>query len=555
MSFVSCTPLPISLNPTPCFQVCPRVLPCHTSTPLATLSDPNNSPKFFRHQFFPQSNPYSHSAQPEDDDYDGWSREFIDLCTSQFSLLASTIPSLREALLFFRRENPTNGALEFVPLIAHSSQANPTSRVWISSGAAGETALEPGSPCRVLPGGIPAEWIIPDYPFKSMGAVDMPDGRLCVPVEYNGVLAGSVVLVPETASAMQWTNSDVHKANMVARSIAMAAALEGKWRVTMGNIDTSKQLIDSMRDMLRVTLHQVRSPLTALITFGHLLLHKLPPGDSNRALAKNIILEALRVDDLIKPLDTASETHVLPEVGRAWYEAERSVTIPADIIDDHSVEMDDSPRIDAASPVPQDVIPTEDLQLLWLSDVIEPQAEVTRILAETKGQHLLVDIDTDTPAVLAVEKYVRESVRNLLDNSLKYSPRGAYIGLSCITKDIISADGSGSEEVVEVQVWDTGYGFTKKDMEDAFHFGYRGSAASEIQASGSGIGLSAVRDMVYASGGTISLVSPLPSQMDPRLNSKRSSQKFENHLHDPDYSAEEFETPGSLITLTFKRPS
>eukprot|EP00177_Eucheuma_denticulatum_P008249 GFKZ01015013.1.p1 GENE.GFKZ01015013.1~~GFKZ01015013.1.p1 ORF type:complete len:541 (+),score=58.01 GFKZ01015013.1:299-1921(+) len=505
--------------------------------PRLSLADPNrprNAP--------PDKPTYSDAShrpvepQGKHDDYHGWSQDFIDLCTSQFSLLASTIPTLSQALLFFRRENPNTGALEFVPLVVHSPNFSTASRVWISSGSAAETALEPGSPSRVLPGGIPAEWILPDYPFKNVnafgdsGAIVMPDGGLCLPVEYNGVLAGSIVLFSGGNPAPQWTEEDANRAAMVAKSIAMGAALEGKWSSAIGTVGASRQLIESMRALLRVTLHQVRSPVSALVTFGHLLLHKLPPGDENRKLAKNIIVEAFRVDDLLKPLDLAGESHVLPEASPPWYEHE-----------DHHHLGFDTADAQESKPVPAvyaDMMAEDVLQMLWLSDVLEPQVEVARALAEEKGLHFTSRIDDDMPAVFAIGKHVREAVSNLIDNSLKYTSPGGHVGLHCSVREIENDANGEPDEVVEVVVWDTGFGFSEDEKKYIFEYGFRGSAAEFTAVPGSGIGLSAVREMLQASGAEVSLESPLPDKLDPR---KRADGKQDN--------------PGSAFTLRFRRPS
>lgn len=492
------------------------------------------------------------AAPHTEQEYHGWSCDFIELCDAQLQLLLSTMPQISQALLLFRRENPTTGALEFVPLVVHSRRKDDRlRRIWISRpGSAQHTELEeaaPGSP--ILPGSIPADWILPGYPFKTVGeqgGIAMPDGGLCIPVEYNGVLAGSVLLCPEAPAPadqqpISWESEDIKRADMVAKSIALGAALEGKWHADASRLGAGRALIGSMRALLRTTLHQVRSPVSALVTFGHLLLRKLPPGDANRALAKNIILEALRIDELLEPLDEAGDMHVLPEAAEGpvpWYSRDEeelhsinsSVEIPA---------QEDSTRFTPPPTYTKDSS-TNGLQLLWLSDVLTPQADIAKVLASEKKISFFAEIDDDTPPVLAVEKYVREAVSNLIDNSLKYSPPGSCVGLYCgaARDDEGNIDSDSLENVVEVLVWDTGYGFSDIEREDVWEFGYRGSAATLSGQSGSGIGLSAVREMLTACGAEIQLHSPLPQYLD---------------LRDHDYG-DIPPTPGSAFRLRFKRP-
>lgn len=367
----------------------------------------------------------------------------------------------------------------------------------------------------------------------------MPDGGLCVPVEYNDVFAGSIVLYKDGSPIPEWTNHDADRASIVAKTIALGAALEGKWSASMGTVDTSRKLIESLRAMLRVTLHQIRSPVSALVTFGHLLLHKLPLGDRNRALAKNVIVEALRVDDLLKPLDKASDDHVLPAAKSPWYEQQDNQQDNQPLALEESNTPPDNQFLYTGSLTTNGKEIADSMELVWLSDVLEPQAEVAKALAEEKSIQFVTDIDGDLPAVLAIEKYVREAVSNLIDNSLKYSPSGSYIGLSCYARSIEGGDGEVGEESVQVLVWDTGYGFAEEEKERVFQPGFRGLAAKRSETSGSGIGLCSVREMLRATGADLALESPLPEYLDPRINNRTENES----------------TPGSVFFLTFKRPS
>jgi signal transduction histidine kinase len=57
-------------------------------------------------------------------------------------------------------------------------------------------------------------------------------------------------------------------------------------------LSQQQRLQAKQRDLLDNLLHQFRNPLTALRTFGKLLLKRLTLGDSNRAVADNIVRES-----------------------------------------------------------------------------------------------------------------------------------------------------------------------------------------------------------------------------------------------------------------------
>lgn len=472
-------------------------------------------------------------------DFHGWSSDFIELCNAQLALLTTSVPNIAQAALFFRRENPSTGALEFVPLVVHSNETDGlTNRVWISAGA-GQTALEDVKDSRVLPGSIPAEWIFPDYPFtpnSAEGGILMPDGGLCFPVEYNNILAGSVVLWPidtsEADPVSVWSPDDIRRVDMVARTIALGAALEGKWHSTAGMLGDSRALINSMRTIIRTTLHQLRSPVQALITFGHLLRKKLPPGNSNRDLAKNIVVESLRLNDLLEPLDDVGHNFALPEASPntlSWYKE------PSDDVDASRLGMgeQDDPQSRMSKDTAAKPSDMDGLQLIWLTDVLLPLIETYRLLAGERGITMVADIEEDSPPIIAVQKFVREALNNLIDNALKYSPEGSLVGIRCVMDD------SNENDAIEVIVWDTGYGFTLEDMETVWDYGKRGTAALRVETQGSGLGLPIVREMLKASEAEVSLQSPIPAKLDPRDISDDERLLY----------------PGSAFTLSFKRPS
>ncbi|PXF45829.1 Adaptive-response sensory-kinase SasA [Gracilariopsis chorda] len=515
--------------------------------PILSLTGPEDDrPSSKRTDFQQPFEWVQEGSYQSEEDYKGWSKDFLELCDSQLTLLMSTIHNLATVTLFFRHENPETGALEFVPLVSHAADSeDQPDRVWISFGTAGQTELEDGPNSKRLPGGIPARWIFPNYPFAEVGSeggILMPDGNLCIPIEYNNILAGSLVLVPQKAPLEEedmwstWTNPVIRRADMVAKSIALAAALESKSSANEAMLGTSASIIESVRVLLRTTVHQVRSPITALITFGHLLLRKLPVGDANRETAKNMVLEALRVDELLKPLDEAEAALALPVGEGDGYELNsNSETTPEDV---ETAEAE--PVNDAFSAAFDSVYGADFLdgkQLLWLSDVLRPLADIHTELAKQKDIHFLVSIDEDAPPVLAIEKFVREAVGNLLENCLKYSPSGSHVGISVAPVEKEGED--NSPDFVRVTVWDTGLGFTDKDKEMVWRFGYRGSAASRQKADGSGIGLAIVKELLDACDVHLQLLSPLPNELDPRSEEERS----------------ESDAPGSAFVLLFPRPT
>jgi two-component system OmpR family sensor kinase len=90
---------------------------------------------------------------------------------------------------------------------------------------------------------------------------------------------------------------------------------------------------------------------------------------------------------------------------------------------------------------------------------------------------------------------LRILLSNLVDNALRYTPRGGRIDVS-VDRD---------REDVILSVADTGPGIAAEERERVFDRFYRGEAS---EGSGSGLGLSIVKRIADAHGATIALGAP-----------------------------------------------
>ena len=104
--------------------------------------------------------------------------------------------------------------------------------------------------------------------------------------------------------------------------------------------------------------------------------------------------------------------------------------------------------------------------------------------------------------VLGDEAMLKQAVRILRDNAVKYTPGGGQIGFRVYTR---AASGGGSEVCIEVR--DTGIGIPKNELPRIFDRFYRGTNARADNAGGSGLGLSIAKWIISRHGGRIEAVS------------------------------------------------
>ena len=92
---------------------------------------------------------------------------------------------------------------------------------------------------------------------------------------------------------------------------------------------------------------------------------------------------------------------------------------------------------------------------------------------------------------------LRDVLRNLLENSFKYSPRGGAID--------VSAETNGRQTVITIR--DRGVGIAEADLPYIFDRFFRAESEDTKHVGGSGLGLYIVHALVRAHGGTIDVRS------------------------------------------------
>ena len=109
------------------------------------------------------------------------------------------------------------------------------------------------------------------------------------------------------------------------------------------------------------------------------------------------------------------------------------------------------------------------------------------------SHHLIVDFPPGFPIVDADPRRVRQVVRNILDNAIKYSPNG---GLIVMRGEVRPKD-------VVVSIADQGVGISPEDLIPLFEKYFRVKAPTGYHVAGTGLGLPVARAIVEAHGGRI----------------------------------------------------
>ncbi|MBC8139604.1 MAG: PAS domain-containing protein [Fibrella sp.] len=133
--------------------------------------------------------------------------------------------------------------------------------------------------------------------------------------------------------------------------------------------------------------------------------------------------------------------------------------------------------------------------------------------AERRGLHLTIQptLLSGPVPVEADRSQMDQVVFNLVDNAIKYTPRGGSV-----VANVEVSESNGAKEAV-LTVADTGIGILSQDLPRIFERFWRADRARRFQktegngsgAGGTGLGLSIVKHIVEAHGGTVSVESEL----------------------------------------------
>jgi signal transduction histidine kinase len=127
--------------------------------------------------------------------------------------------------------------------------------------------------------------------------------------------------------------------------------------------------------------------------------------------------------------------------------------------------------------------------------------DLNALVADTVGRLRALDITRDIhlalarhlPSVPVDPERIEQVVTNLVGNAVRYSPDGEPV--TVMTEELPND--------VEIRVVDRGIGIPADDLEAIFHRYQRSRSGLERGVSGSGLGLSIVREIVELHGGSV----------------------------------------------------
>ncbi|MEQ8711621.1 MAG: tetratricopeptide repeat protein [Cyclobacteriaceae bacterium] len=203
-----------------------------------------------------------------------------------------------------------------------------------------------------------------------------------------------------------------------------------------------------------IIAHDLRGPLTALQGISGLLTYTIKKGDLERLnkIGAQVEISAAQVNSLLDNL----LQWALHQSGNISYRPER----------------------------------------LSLKAVIDENLKYFSDMAAAKDITLSNKV-TDNTHIVADKESISTVIRNLVNNGIKFTPKGGEVNLSAMVED----------GQVKINIQDTGLGISADLLEKIFTLGQNSSTPGTHQEKGTGLGLVLVNDFVKMNHGSLKVSS------------------------------------------------
>jgi two-component system phosphate regulon sensor histidine kinase PhoR len=292
--------------------------------------------------------------------------------------------------------------------------------------------------------------------------------------EYNGrdfvELCRDPLLQDFVAHAMRSTSEVVSREFMIQnpaqRHLAASAApirmtRDGVWVLVFHDVTQLKAYETVRADFISNLTHELRTPLAALYGYAETLMQGVEDTEMQRRFLGIIDRQARRLARLLDDLISLSDL----ERGNTPLQLE---------------------NLDAPS-------------------VIGEAAELMKVAAGREGVQLEVQCAERLPRLIGDHDRLHQVMVNLLDNAIKYTPRGGRVTASAKAS---SLNGNGKKiPAIALSVADTGEGIPERDIPRLTERFYRVDRARSRELGGTGLGLAIVKHIVQLHQGALKIES------------------------------------------------
>jgi two-component system phosphate regulon sensor histidine kinase PhoR len=235
------------------------------------------------------------------------------------------------------------------------------------------------------------------------------------------------------------------------------------WVLVFHDITQLKAYETARSDFIANLTHELRTPLSALYGYAETLIQGVDDSETQRRFLGIIDRQARRLARLLDDLIALSDL-------------ERGLT-PL--------------KLEPVNP----------------RDVVEEAIELMGEHARREGVELDAQCEEHLPQMSGDRDRLHQVMVNLLDNAIKYTPRGGHVTIYARSGELNGA--SGKRPAVALAVADTGEGIPERDIPRLTERFYRVDRARSRELGGTGLGLAIVKHIVQLHNGALRIESRL----------------------------------------------
>ena len=239
---------------------------------------------------------------------------------------------------------------------------------------------------------------------------------------------------------------------------ASSGVLRGPGAELAGNVFVLRDLrrereVERMKtEFLSRVGHELRTPLTSIIGFSEILARRDVPVDTAKQWHEDILDSSRKLLRIVEMLEFFASTGA----GRIFLRREQLHV--RSVIDD---------------------------EVSWWQERLEPPWSIARKVARS------------IPLISADRRWLKSMLHELVDNAVKFSPKGGKITIAAAPAT------RGRARGIELSVTDKGKGMTPEEQQQAFGEFTQGDSSDTRTFGGLGLGLPMVQRVAETHGGTV----------------------------------------------------
>jgi two-component system, OmpR family, phosphate regulon sensor histidine kinase PhoR len=265
---------------------------------------------------------------------------------------------------------------------------------------------------------------------------------------------------PESVELAIQRSGPLRRLRVTAGAVGASSRGRAAWVLVLYDITQLKAYEGLRSDFIANLTHEIRTPLSALCGYTETLLAGVDDSDTQQRFLKIVERQSHRLARLVDDLVSLSDL-------------ERGLTP----LRPHEVEV---------------------------KHLFEETIELMSEQAARQGVELEIQCPEGLPALAGDHDRLNQVLINLLDNAIKYTPRGGHVMLAARG---LSAVENNGKPALEFAVSDTGEGIPAQHIPRLTERFYRVDRARSRELGGTGLGLAIVKHIVQLHQGELQIDS------------------------------------------------